>query len=206
MANKADGCRGAFWEARYKSIAILDTEALLATSAYIDLNPLAAGIAETPEKSPHTSIKQRVDHVQEQGKLDSLKAARQGSVAGSKAAGNLEQHHWLVPIEDRRPHSNAKTTSTREGMLESFSLGSYLLLVDYTGRLHRNGKARMNAAVKEIFERLGTTGEYWSDRIRKMLKSHDLRGSFFASNREVIRELSSQRGKRLANLSPQAAM
>jgi hypothetical protein len=35
MANKEDDCKGTFWEARYKSIAILDEEALLATCAYI---------------------------------------------------------------------------------------------------------------------------------------------------------------------------
>jgi hypothetical protein len=33
MANKEDGCKGTFWEGRYKSIAILDQEALLATCA-----------------------------------------------------------------------------------------------------------------------------------------------------------------------------
>jgi len=98
-----------------------------------DLNPLAAGIALTPEKSAHTSIGQRVSHVRSQGKIDCLQAARQGSVAGSKAAGNVEQ----VPIEDRRPHTNAKNSNDREGMVESFPLGSYLLLVDYTGRLVR---------------------------------------------------------------------
>ena len=37
MANKEDECKGTFWESRYKSIAILDEEALLATCAYIDL-------------------------------------------------------------------------------------------------------------------------------------------------------------------------
>ena len=75
MANKADGCRGAFWEARYKSIAILDSEALLATCAYIDLNVLAAGIAETPEASKHTSIKQRVDNARRKGDVGKLRAA-----------------------------------------------------------------------------------------------------------------------------------
>jgi hypothetical protein len=30
-------------------------------------------------------------------------------------------------------------------MLEGFSLGSYLLLVDYTGRLFRDGKAAISA-------------------------------------------------------------
>jgi hypothetical protein len=33
MASKEDDCKGTFWEARYKSIAILDEEALLATRA-----------------------------------------------------------------------------------------------------------------------------------------------------------------------------
>ena len=48
LANKEDRCRGVFWESRYRSVAILDNEALLATCAYIDLNPVAAGIAAAP--------------------------------------------------------------------------------------------------------------------------------------------------------------
>lgn len=205
MANKADGCGGAFWAARYKSIAILDEEALLACSAYVDLNPLAAGIAPTPELSEHTSIRQRVSHVLNEGKLNCLSAARGGSVAGSQAAGNVEQDHWLVPIEDRRRADHANAKPVREGMLESFSLGSYLLLVDYTGRLFRSGKARMDNAVQEIFERLGTDEVSWSERIIKMLSSRDLRGSFFASDPASVRKLARSRGKRTANLSPQAA-
>ncbi len=205
LANKADGCRGTFWEARFKSIAILDSQSLLATSVYIDLNPLAAGIAETPEQSEYTSIRQRVQHVQDNGNTDALRAALLGSVAGSKAAGHVEQDHWLVPIEDRRRYSNAPTISNREGMLASLSLGSYLLLVDYTGRLYRNGKARMNSAVREIFDRIDTSQEYWGDMVGRMLKSRNLRGSFFASTADSIRQVAAGRGKRTANLSPQAA-
>jgi hypothetical protein len=41
LANRQDNARGAFFEQRFKSIAILDEEALLATCAYIDLNPVA---------------------------------------------------------------------------------------------------------------------------------------------------------------------
>jgi REP element-mobilizing transposase RayT len=204
-ANKEDGCKGAFWAGRYKSIGILDDEALLATCAYIDLNPVAANIAKTPEESRYTSIKQRVTHVDEQGGLEQLKAALDGSIAGSQAAGNVEQDLWLVPIEDRRLGSNAKTVSAREGMLESFSLGSYLLLLDYTGRLYRNGKARMNASVKNVFDRLGTSDTSWCTRIKRMLGSSDLRGSFFAANPEAVRQLSARKGKRIANLSPQLA-
>ena len=47
-------------------------------SIYIDLNPVAANVAETPETSKYTSIKQRLDHVKEQGKTARLKAAKGG--------------------------------------------------------------------------------------------------------------------------------
>ena len=56
LANKQDEAKGAFFEGRFKSVAILDDESLLATCAYIDLNPVAAGITKVPESSPHTSI------------------------------------------------------------------------------------------------------------------------------------------------------
>jgi hypothetical protein len=75
LANKEDDCQGAFWESRYKSIAILDEEALLATCAYIDLNLVVAGIAAAPETSKRTSVRQRVQHANAKGKLDELKAA-----------------------------------------------------------------------------------------------------------------------------------
>ena len=45
QANREDGCTGAFGEGRFRSVAILDEGSLLATCAYIDLNPVAAGIA-----------------------------------------------------------------------------------------------------------------------------------------------------------------
>ena len=87
LANRQDKARGAFFEGRFKSVAILDDESLLATCAYIDLNPVAAGIVEVPEASPHTSITTRVEHVKAQGRTDDLKAAEQGSVAGSNGVG-----------------------------------------------------------------------------------------------------------------------
>ena len=76
LANRAEQTRGAFFEGRFKSVAILDEESLPATCAYIDLNPVAAGIAEVPEASAHTSIKQRVEHVKDQGRAEDLKAAQ----------------------------------------------------------------------------------------------------------------------------------
>lgn len=189
MANKEDGCKGTFWESRYKSIAILDQEALLATCAYIDLNPVAAGVASTPETSKHTSLRQRVQHARASGKLESLRAAAAGSIAGSRAAGKLEESHWLCPLEDRRGKG-----SDREGMLENFSLGTYLLLVDFSSRLSREGKARVSPEVAGIFQRLGTSAEFWSGQLAKLFSRERLLGSHFASDRERLRELARSKG------------
>jgi len=197
LANRQDQMRGAFFEGRFKSVAILDDEALLTVCAYIDLNPVAAGIADVPEASEHTSIKQRVDHVQAQGRTDDLAAARGGSVAGSAAAAGMEESLWLCPIEDRRG-----VDSLREGMIEGFSLGNYLLLVDYTGRLFREGKATISRELAEILERLGSSGESWQARLEQLKRrSGRLLGRFFAVTRERLRAVAKQCGvHHLANL------
>ncbi len=44
-------------------------------------------------------------------------------------------------------------------MLEGFSLGNYLLLVEYTGRLFREGKAVISGELAGVFERLGSKAE-----------------------------------------------
>jgi REP element-mobilizing transposase RayT len=195
MANRQDQARGAFFEERFKSVAILDEESLLATCAYIDLNPVAAGIAESPESSPHTSIKERVEAVKAQERTGDLKAAARGSVPGSKAAAGLEESHWLCPIEDRR-----RLDSPREGMIEGVPLGSYLLLVDYTGRLFREGKAAISAELSGILERLGSNADRWWSRIEKLSKGR-LLGRFFAASRERLREVARSLGvHHLANL------
>jgi hypothetical protein len=195
LANRQEQTRGASFEGRFKSVAILDEESLLATCAYIDLNPVAAGIAEVPEASAQTSIKERVDHVQSQGRTEDLTAARAGSVAGSAAAAGLEEGQWLCPIEDRR-----RLGSAHEGMVEGFSLGNYRLLVDYTGRLFREGKAAVSRKVAEILDRLGTSANHWQARLTKLRRGL-LLGRFFAATRQQLRQAGERPGlKRVPNL------
>jgi hypothetical protein len=81
------------------------------------LNPVAAKVAETPETSDYTSIQQRLEHVEVQGKTAQLEAAKDGSAAGVQASADLEESLWLCPIEDRRG-----LDSTREGMIQGCPL------------------------------------------------------------------------------------
>jgi hypothetical protein len=136
-----------------------------------------------PEASAHTSIKQRVDHVAAQGRTEDLKAARNSSAVASKQAAGLEEKLWLCPVEDRR-----RIDSTREGMIEGFSLGSYLLLVDYTARLFRGGKATLSRELAEILDRLHTSAEQWQARLDRLRTGRPL-GRFFAATRARLREI-----------------
>lgn len=190
LANKADGCKGAFFEGRFKSIAILDFESLMSVCSYIDLNPVAAGMTSTPEASPHTSVKERVDHVMAQGRVADLRAYLQGSVLASQAAAGLEEGLWLIPIEDRR-----LIDSEREGFMVGFTLGNYLALVEQTGRMLREGKASIAPDLADIFDRLGTTAARWEKRVKK-LDSDRPYGAFMAASRERLDEVAQSLGQR----------
>lgn len=185
-ANKEDDCTGAFWEGRFKSIAILDDASLLATCAYIDLNPVAAGTAATPEKSPNTSLKLRVEHCAHQGQLDKL---REGSPYVSKV--QFEKDHWLFPIEDKRdPNGNGLA-----GMLRGISLTGYLQLVDWTSRLVRPGKARVAAEAPALLARLGIGPHGWQATLETLLGRTKQIGSYFGADQRLA-EIAARQGRR----------
>jgi hypothetical protein len=56
QASKEDDCTGRIWEGRFKSQALLDEAEVIACMAYVDLNPMRAKIADTPETSEYTNI------------------------------------------------------------------------------------------------------------------------------------------------------
>ncbi|SHF97739.1 transposase [Vibrio gazogenes] len=110
LANQEDQCTGRFWEGRFKSQALLDDKALLAAMAYVDLNPVRAGVAETPEQSEHTALKKRLTAL-EQGKI------KVPELADFMGYGHQEKRH-VIP----------------------FRLTDYIELVDWIGRQIRADK------------------------------------------------------------------
>jgi REP element-mobilizing transposase RayT len=62
-ANREDGCKGHFWEARFKCQTLLDETAVLSAMAYVDLNPVRARICDSLEDSAHTSARARLDSI-----------------------------------------------------------------------------------------------------------------------------------------------
>jgi hypothetical protein len=120
---------------------------------------------------------------------------RNGSVAAQAVSGDIEDALWLVPIEDRQ-----RQGSLRKGIVEGFTLGQYLLLVDYTSRMVRKGKAVVSSELEGIFERLQSSAEIWSQRIKRLHEKTWI-GRFLSASRDRLRGLASKLGVRhLANI------
>ncbi|OBT08016.1 transposase [Vibrio sp. UCD-FRSSP16_10] len=130
-ANLEDKCKGHFWESRFKSQALLDDKALLAAMAYVDLNPIRAGVAKTPETSDFTSFKTRLDTLQ----------------------NNRYAPKSLLPFEDDlNEHSNSKIP---------FKFADYIELIDWTAREFRQGKVSLSNDVPPILNRLTLKQNRW---------------------------------------------
>jgi hypothetical protein len=139
-ANAEDECDGKFWQARFRSQALLDEAGLLTAMAYVDLNPVRAGVAATPEDSEFTSIYDRIRAIRPI-------AARRHTTPG-------------VPLQPFR--------SLRETRPQiPFSLKEYLALVDWSGRLIRSDKpGAIDRRQPPIIKRLGINEGAWDRAMR----------------------------------------
>lgn len=140
-ANREDSCTGHFWESRFKSQALLDEKALVAAMAYVDLNPIRAGLANTPERSEFTSIKARIEALNKN----------------------------LVTAPCLHPFIGNPTNESREGI--PFRLLDYLELIDWTSRQYRDGKASLSDKMPNILSRLSFNSRDWLKICTELEKS-----------------------------------
>ena len=137
QANTEDGCTGRFWEGRFKSQALLDETALATCLTYVDLNPIRAQMADTPESSEFTSAKERIATAQ-------------------KTPASLEPHQ----PKSLFPFVGYPRQDMPAGL--PFRLQDYLELIDWTGRQIRDDKrGRVNNCIPPILERLNIDVEHW---------------------------------------------
>ncbi len=192
LANRRDGTRGSFFEGRFRSVAILDDKALLATCASIDLIPVVEGLALVPRAGSHTSIKRRIDHASAQRAATNRKVAKRGGPRVDARTVGREESAWLCPIERGRG-----ANSTREGMFEGLTLDDYVLILNYTARFLREGEAPISRPLKEVFARLEIRPERWHTLLINLSSERPL-GRLFSVSRERLREVSEHFGIRLS--------
>ena len=109
MANAEDNCKGRFWEGRFKCQALLNQNATLAACAYVDLNPIRAGIAASLTTSRHTGIAKRAETI---SKNSSLATESMRPLAGIFSANfpqiSSAQHIEMVDWTGRQLHQGKR--------------------------------------------------------------------------------------------------
>ena len=166
-SNREDEVTGHFWEGRFKSKLILDEAGLLACAAYVDLNPIRAAMAETPETSDYTGAKDRIDDLVTRGKNSRV------SDHDWERSRRRTRSGWLSPIEIDESRDPTGPDASRDGRRASWkgflsiSLSKYLELLDWTGREIREGKqGAIPQHLDDILTRLGLNSSGWCELVK----------------------------------------
>jgi putative transposase len=199
-ANKEDNVKGRFWESRFKCLALLDEAAIAACMVYVDLNPIHAGLASTPEDSNFTSIQERIrawsGETTTADPVSSGQVIRSGScdkdIPGPEDPTNdvnpihsfyTPSASWLCPIQSDSEH---------RGILQMTTL-EYFDLVDRSGRILRTSKrGSIDADLAPILLRIGANLETWQDTISQFESRFRLAAGMLIS----LRTFAEQLGKR----------
>ena len=223
LANKQDEATGHFWEGRFKALAITDEAGLLACCMYVDLNPIRAAMAATPEESLHTSAYDRIQSLQgatipsaavDLVAIETEEASRilrtstpdqlrKRKADAKKRRGNsILRDAWLSPltINERAatgPQSSGTGVRASDKGFLSLNLSDYLKLLDWTGRQRGSvQKAEIPRDLDPILKRIGIDGRMWCDLVWNF-KKYFGRGSA-AGSPASMKESASQRHRNFA--------
>ena len=179
-ANEESEVTGRFFAHRFNCERIMDEAGLLACCMYVDLNPIRAGVAETPETSAFTSAFERI-----RGRLQ--RTQRELATTAKPVSAEWDQDSWLAPIflDERSdacravdPQADSSTDAERrlgnpfpsprvsdKGFLP-ITLDEYLLLFEWTGRQMRSDKrGAIPADLAPILTRLQINPDQWIDTV-----------------------------------------
>ena len=147
---------------------------MLACTAYVDLNPVRAGAAETPEQSEFTSVYERA-RAEKDANIQRARAKHQKRRRRSKSADPqqpqfVRSDEWLTPVRlDERAvayegpmPSQTQRRASDKGFL-AMSLETYLQFLDWTGRQirHDGVGGRIPDYAEPILKRLGLQAQTW---------------------------------------------
>jgi REP element-mobilizing transposase RayT len=231
LANFQDNVTGHFWEGRFKAQAITDEAGLLACSMYVDLNPIRAALANTPEESVHTSAYDRIQALE--GKTIPSAAAdlvaiatdeaariiktstpdqlrKKKALAKKKRGAAIPQDAWLSPLslnESASPGPQPSKSGLRasdKGFL-SLNLADYLQLLSWTSQ-HRMGSLQRPTIPRElepILTKIGIDGKMWCDLVWNFKKYFGRASS--AGSPNSVKESALDRNRKFAHGQKAAA-
>ena len=159
-ANLEENRKGRFWEGRFVSQPLLTESAILKCMAYVDLNPVRAGVAESIEQCKFTSIGERIR---------SLRNTIRQLLTGKKLKENIDK-----PYNNHSSNCSSFNSSQfyQPRSLLPFSTSTdeqnvitaieYIQFVDLIGRYKRkDGKSYIKQDTPSILEYIGITIDQW---------------------------------------------
>lgn len=224
LANFQDKVTGHFWEGRFKAQAITDEAGLLACSMYVDLNPIRAALALSPNEAIHSSAYDRIHalegktiqsaavdlvaiETEEAGRIlrsstpDQLRKRK--AKAQKKRGSSILRDAWLSPLtlhELDKPGAQASHSGVRasdKGFLW-MNLGDYLKLLNWTSR-QRVGSLEQPKIPKDlapILQKVGIDGKMWCDLVWNFRKYFGR--SSAAGSPESLKKSASSRNRKFS--------
>ena len=208
-ANKEDRVKGRFWESRFKCQVLLDDAAIAACMVYVDLNPIRAGMARTPEESDFTSIQERIrtwhqertpsDPVRRDAALDRQSGFLGPALLRVESASGMGDPIPKVNSAEREASDGAalsacwlcpiQTDAQRRGILR-MTAAEYFDLVDKSGRMLRSDKrGAIDADLAPILLRLGANPEAWRETVSDFGSRFHLAAGLLSSLRRYSDQL-----------------